>query len=242
VFEICSSRLGAHDAESSDWERDQSVGNTTHFVLHHVSIDDFVFGVAAVGFRYALGSQRVAYRWDRGGFSASLLTRASSRIRRSVEAANEEEIGIESADHVSVARTVGRNEDAVVAENCRCVGGRKARPKFALTGRNIEAVNVHFRPLRVREKHVVGVAVPVDDPFAGGDAVDFVSRTSLKRLQPVMPFTVAYDAELAVGRYTGVKRLGVERNEASTRCNGTQPSHRQCLGSRFARFVLVRWS
>lgn len=37
------------DAGSFDWERDQLVGNTTHFVLHNVSIDDFVFGVAAVG-------------------------------------------------------------------------------------------------------------------------------------------------------------------------------------------------
>jgi hypothetical protein len=37
------------DAGSSEWERDQIVGNTTHFVLHNVSIDDFVFGVAAVG-------------------------------------------------------------------------------------------------------------------------------------------------------------------------------------------------
>jgi hypothetical protein len=37
------------DAGSSDWERDQLVGNTTHFVLNNVSIDDFVFGVAAVG-------------------------------------------------------------------------------------------------------------------------------------------------------------------------------------------------
>lgn len=37
------------DAGSSDWERDQIVGNTTRFVLHNVSIDDFVFGVAAVG-------------------------------------------------------------------------------------------------------------------------------------------------------------------------------------------------
>jgi hypothetical protein len=36
------------DAGSSDWERDQIVGNTTDFVLHNVSIDDFVFGVAAV--------------------------------------------------------------------------------------------------------------------------------------------------------------------------------------------------
>jgi hypothetical protein len=37
------------DAGSFDWERHQLVGNTTHIVLHNVSIDDFVFGVAAVG-------------------------------------------------------------------------------------------------------------------------------------------------------------------------------------------------
>lgn len=37
------------DAGSSNWEHDQIVANTTHFVLHHVSIDDFVFGVAAIG-------------------------------------------------------------------------------------------------------------------------------------------------------------------------------------------------
>jgi hypothetical protein len=37
------------DAGSTDWERSQTVGNVTHFVLHKVSIDDFVFGVAAIG-------------------------------------------------------------------------------------------------------------------------------------------------------------------------------------------------
>jgi hypothetical protein len=37
------------DAWANDWERDQVVGNTTHFVLPNVSIDDFVFGVAAIG-------------------------------------------------------------------------------------------------------------------------------------------------------------------------------------------------
>jgi hypothetical protein len=42
-------RVYWRDAWSSDWQRDQIVGNTTHFVLHDVLIDDFVFGVAAVG-------------------------------------------------------------------------------------------------------------------------------------------------------------------------------------------------
>jgi hypothetical protein len=37
------------DTWSSDWQRDQIVGNVTHFVLPGVSIDDFVFGVAAIG-------------------------------------------------------------------------------------------------------------------------------------------------------------------------------------------------
>lgn len=41
-------RVYWRDAWSSDWERDQLVGNTTQFVLPNVSIDDFVFGVAAV--------------------------------------------------------------------------------------------------------------------------------------------------------------------------------------------------
>jgi hypothetical protein len=42
-------RVYWRDAGSIDWEHDQIVGNTTHFVLHNVLIDDFVFGVAAVG-------------------------------------------------------------------------------------------------------------------------------------------------------------------------------------------------
>jgi len=33
---------------SNDWERSQYVGNVTRFLLPHVSIDDYVFGVAAV--------------------------------------------------------------------------------------------------------------------------------------------------------------------------------------------------
>jgi hypothetical protein len=37
------------DAGLFEWDRDQLVGNTTHIVLHNVSIDDFVFGIAAVG-------------------------------------------------------------------------------------------------------------------------------------------------------------------------------------------------
>jgi len=37
------------DAWSSDWQHDQIIANSTHFVLHNVSIDDFVFGVAAIG-------------------------------------------------------------------------------------------------------------------------------------------------------------------------------------------------
>jgi hypothetical protein len=42
-------RVYWRDAGSIDWKHDQIVGNTTHFVLHDVLIDDFVFGVAAVG-------------------------------------------------------------------------------------------------------------------------------------------------------------------------------------------------
>lgn len=44
-----SYRVYWRDAGATDWERDRTIGNTTHFVLPNVSIDDFVFGVAAVG-------------------------------------------------------------------------------------------------------------------------------------------------------------------------------------------------
>lgn len=42
-------RVYWRDAWSSDWQHAQTVGNVTHFVLPDVSIDDFVFGVAAIG-------------------------------------------------------------------------------------------------------------------------------------------------------------------------------------------------
>jgi len=44
-----SYRVYWRDAWTSDWEHDQIVGKTTHFVLNNVLIDDDVFGVAAVG-------------------------------------------------------------------------------------------------------------------------------------------------------------------------------------------------
>ena len=31
------------------WQHQQTIGNVTQFVLPNVSIDDFVFGVAAIG-------------------------------------------------------------------------------------------------------------------------------------------------------------------------------------------------
>ena len=37
------------DTWSNDWQHRQSIGNVTEFVLPNVSIDDFVFGVAAIG-------------------------------------------------------------------------------------------------------------------------------------------------------------------------------------------------
>ena len=42
-------RVYWRDTWSNDWQRNQIVGNVTHFVLPGVSIDDFVFGVAAIG-------------------------------------------------------------------------------------------------------------------------------------------------------------------------------------------------
>jgi hypothetical protein len=42
-------RVYWRDTWTNDWQHRQTIGNTTSFVLPNVSIDDFVFGVAAVG-------------------------------------------------------------------------------------------------------------------------------------------------------------------------------------------------
>jgi hypothetical protein len=42
-------RVYWRDAWSNDWQHNQIIGSVTHFVLPGVSIDDFVFGVAAIG-------------------------------------------------------------------------------------------------------------------------------------------------------------------------------------------------
>ncbi len=42
-------RISWRDTWSNDWQHRQTVGNVTEFVLPNLSIDDFVFGVAAVG-------------------------------------------------------------------------------------------------------------------------------------------------------------------------------------------------
>jgi hypothetical protein len=42
-------RIYWRDAWTNDWQREQMVGNVTQFVLSNVSIDDFVFGIAAIG-------------------------------------------------------------------------------------------------------------------------------------------------------------------------------------------------
>ena len=42
-------RIYWRDAWSNDWQHTQAVGNVTEFVLPNLSIDDYVFGVAAIG-------------------------------------------------------------------------------------------------------------------------------------------------------------------------------------------------
>jgi Zn-dependent M28 family amino/carboxypeptidase len=42
-------RVYWRDTWSNDWQRQQTIGNVTHFTLPDVSIDDFVFGVSAIG-------------------------------------------------------------------------------------------------------------------------------------------------------------------------------------------------
>jgi hypothetical protein len=42
-------RIYWRDTWSNDWQRSQTISNVTQYVLPNVSIDDFVFGVAAIG-------------------------------------------------------------------------------------------------------------------------------------------------------------------------------------------------
>jgi len=42
-------RIHWRDTWTNDWQRRQTVGNATQFVLSNISIDDFVFGIAAIG-------------------------------------------------------------------------------------------------------------------------------------------------------------------------------------------------
>ena len=49
VADAAAYRIYWRDTWSNDWQHAQLVGNVTEFVLPSVSIDDFVFGVAAVG-------------------------------------------------------------------------------------------------------------------------------------------------------------------------------------------------
>ncbi len=42
-------RIYWRDTWTNDWEHSQTIGNVTQFTLKNVNIDDFVFGVAAIG-------------------------------------------------------------------------------------------------------------------------------------------------------------------------------------------------
>jgi Zn-dependent M28 family amino/carboxypeptidase len=42
-------RVYWRDTWTNDWQQGQTIGNVTQFILKNVSIDDFVFGVSAIG-------------------------------------------------------------------------------------------------------------------------------------------------------------------------------------------------
>ena len=62
-------RVYLRDTWSNDWQRQQTIGNLTQFVLPNVSIDDFVFGVSAIS----------------GDGQESLVSAYVSPVRRSAE-------------------------------------------------------------------------------------------------------------------------------------------------------------
>jgi hypothetical protein len=42
-------RIFWRDAWAPDWEHEMTVGNVTEYVMPNVSIDEYVFGIAAIG-------------------------------------------------------------------------------------------------------------------------------------------------------------------------------------------------
>ena len=42
-------RVYWRDTWTNDWQHSQTIGNVTQFTLKNVSIDDFAFGVSAIG-------------------------------------------------------------------------------------------------------------------------------------------------------------------------------------------------
>ena len=42
-------RVYWRDTWNNDWEHSQTIGNVTQFILKNVNIDDFAFGVSAIG-------------------------------------------------------------------------------------------------------------------------------------------------------------------------------------------------
>jgi len=56
------------------------------------------------------------------------------------------------------------------------VSRRKNSPQFPLPGCEVEIVNLDIDAVRMREKQVVGVDVPVDDLLAGSNSREFPDR------------------------------------------------------------------
>jgi hypothetical protein len=68
-----------------------------------------------------------------------------------------------------------------VSSECGFVLRRKSGPELALSGSEIEIVNLHVDAVGVREKYVIGIAVLVDDFLARGDARKFAGRARMAK-------------------------------------------------------------
>ena len=64
-------RIYWRDTWTNDWQHQQTVGNVAHVVLPGVSIDDFVFGVAAVG---PEGQESLVASYDAGARKPAAVT------------------------------------------------------------------------------------------------------------------------------------------------------------------------
>ena len=99
--------------------------------------------------------------------------RSAFFILGSAEAVGDEDRGKDAVRFVGETASVGSDEDLTVSRAGGFIRRRKDGPGFALSGGEIEIVELRVDIVGMRDEYVVGVGVPVDDFLAGSNAGKF---------------------------------------------------------------------